>query len=542
MTNPAIPTMKSSHGLEHARPERRDETRQAQAPDLRLVRATSRRRHDVLKRPDHRRECQHEYSDRDDERSRGHGRRRDAAIQTPSPQRVRRRFEGRGQHRGEHDREEHRWHGRDRGDPDKQHDHDDQGSPAPLRQPVQPDRHGAGRVWGVRFDVQSADDGPARRHHESDDREGCDEPEEPGEGGADGERDQDQRRMDVDRPRVDQWRHEPALDHLRDRHQHEQDHDIAQAVRRPGHQDEHGRGQDRPDVRDEAPEQDDDRQGTGERHAQDRQEHEVGQRISGRGDGGTTDIPAHQLQGVAAAGRQGVTPPPTGAADGPLPGLLPVLEQEERQESGQECHRDDARHGTDGGCDGPGNPVVDATRDLVDRRDDLVRHGDVGQRRSEGRQARVDRCQHISDGRDDGQDHQDDSAADDRHCCHTDGRGGLGGRPAASAKGGDIGLESRGNDDGDHDRRRDRRQRAGQGQQDQAEGQDDQEPPAHGRQAVEPPRDQGATGRGGSIGHRTNRIGRHVTARCMQHRGSPGADRMTGAGTVGRLSRPVPVP
>ena len=300
--------------------------------------------------------------------------------------------------------------------------------------------------------------------------------------------------MDRDRPRVDQRRQVPTLEDVRDRDQGKQDHDPGEAVARPRHQDEDRRGDGRSDVRNEAAEEDDHGQRPSQRHAQDREEDEVRDRVGGGGHGGRAEIAPHQVQGVAAARRQALTAPAGRAADRPLPGLFPVLQQEEREEAAQERDRGEGGHGPDSGGDQGRDPVLDPARDLLDRGQDLGRDGDVRQSRPKRRQTRIDGRHHGTDGRDEGEDDQDQGANEDQQGRETHDSCRLGRRPAPLAQRVDVRREGRGDDHGDHDRCGHGREGEREGHQDQAECQRDQEPPAKRGQVDEPRRDQRATG------------------------------------------------
>ena len=87
-----------------------------------------------------------------------------------------------------------------------------------------------------------------------------------------------------------------------------------------------------PDVRDEAGEEDQDRQRACERHAEDQQEDEVGQGIHGGVDRRPPKIAADLEERVMPGLLERRPAPRAGGPEEPGPGLVAVLKQEEQRE------------------------------------------------------------------------------------------------------------------------------------------------------------------------------------------------------------------
>ena len=203
-------------------------------------------------------------------------------------------------------------------------------------------------------------------------------------------------------------------------------------------------------------------------------------------EGGPPDVPADLVERAQPPAHQGVTSPPIGRSEHPLPGLVAVHQQEEGQEPTQDGDRD--------GVCRRGDEVVEPAQDEApDRvRDPLHEPGELG-RDAQRCQVGPKGIDPRIEGRDDGtqrRDHRDDHRCDhhreNEECREHDHAGCLGGTPASCTPLGHVGCQRRGKDQPKDDRCRDRRELPGDPEQDHAQRERDQHPPTDGGQAHQP--------------------------------------------------------
>ena len=296
--------------------------------------------------------------------------------------------------------------------------------------------------------------------------------------------------MDVHGLVIDDRRDELALDDVQDRDQDQQDQGGGRSLRCDGDDQQDDRRHQAADVRDEPPEEHDDRERAGQGHTEEDQEESFRGAVE-RGDHrGPTQVAADPLEGDMTTGRDLVAAPGVGRRERPDPRLVAVHHEEEGQERAQDRDgRDSADISGHPVCRGS-EPALDPLDDPFDRKPD--RRGDrhVGQPRLERCDASAQRIEEL---RDIGQEREadDDEGRDDdqRGAKEDDGRC-PDPRPAAVPQCEDVGSECRRHDRSDQDRRRDGRQLERDEQEDQPEEDRREKPPADGGESHEPAGDE----------------------------------------------------
>ena len=257
-------------------------------------------------------------------------------------------------------------------------------------------------------------------------------------------------------------------------------------ARRKDDRDDQDGGQRSPDIWDERSHQGDHRKGPGKRHAEHQHDDARKERVGDGHEGGPPDVAADLVERASPSVHQGVTSPPIGRSKEPVPGLVAVHQQEE----GQEPAQDGDRHRVCRRRDEVVEPAQDQAPDRV--RDPLHEPGELG-RDAQRCQLGPSGLDPGIEGRDDGtqrgdhrDDHRRDDGTEDEEGREHDHAGCLGGAPASRTPLGHVRCQRRGKDQPKDDRCGYGRELPGDPEQDHAQRERDQHPPADRGQAHQP--------------------------------------------------------
>ncbi len=241
-----------------------------------------------------------------------------------------------------------------------------------------------------------------------------------------------------------------------------------------------------PDIRDERAEQGDHGEGPGERHAE--QPHQSGRKQSCRRGqhGGSPDVAADLVDRADTTGHQRLTSPAVGRRQHPVPGLVPVHQQEERQETTKDGDGDDVGRRIDDVREPGKDESPDRFRDALQDRRDLGWDAEPRQLRSDGAGPGIERTHDLGQGRDHCDDDRGDGRTDHEERREGDHTGSLATAPPTCAPFGYVWSQCGGKDQSEDDRRHDDRQLPGDREQDHPECERDQDPPADVGEAHEP--------------------------------------------------------
>ncbi len=202
--------------------------------------------------------------------------------------------------------------------------------------------------------------------------------------------------------------------------------------------------------------------------------------------GGSPDVAADLVDRAYTTGHQRLTSPAVGRGQHPVPGLVPVHQQEERQETTKDGDGDDVGRRIDDVSEPGKDESPDRLGDALQDRHDLGWDAERRQLRSNGADPGIERTHDRGQRRDQCDDDRCDRRTDHEERREGDHTGSLAAAPPTCAPFGYVWSQCGGKDQGEDDRRHDDRQLPGDREQDHPECERDQDPPADVGEAHEP--------------------------------------------------------